>query len=49
MKSYHSLICGMSYDPAKVGKFNGAYNLACEMFKGTYRDELLTKAGALAA
>jgi hypothetical protein len=43
MKSYYALINGMDYDPAKVGKSNGAYNLAYEMFKGAYRDELLEK------
>ncbi len=49
MKSYYSMISGMSYDPAKVGKSNGAYNLAYEMFKGSYRDELLAKVGYAAA
>lgn len=48
MKSYYSLISGMGYDPAKVGKSNGAYNLAYEMFRGAYRDELLVKAGVAA-
>jgi hypothetical protein len=48
MKSYYSMISGMGYDPAKVGKSNGAYNLAYEMFKGAYRDELLAKAGIAA-
>lgn len=49
MKSYYSLISSMGYDFAKVGKSNGAYNLAFEMFKGAYRDELLAKAGVRAA
>ena len=49
MKSYYSMISGMGYDPAKVGKSNGAYNLAYEMFKGAYRDELLAKVGVIAA
>lgn len=46
MKSYYALIQGMDYDPAKVGKSNGAYNLAFEMFKGAYRDQLLEKLAA---
>jgi hypothetical protein len=45
MKSYYSLVSGNGYDPAKVGKSNGAYNLAYEMFKGAYRDELFARAG----
>lgn len=42
MKSFYSMIQGLSFDPAKVGKQNGAYNLAKQMFEAaTFKDEFL--------
>ena len=45
MKSYISLIQGMNYDPAKVGKNKGAYNLAVDLFSAAYKSEFLKEAG----
>lgn len=49
MKAYQSLISGQTYDPAKVGKANGSYALAYEMFKSAYRDEVWAKQAATQA
>ena len=45
MKSYYSMISGQNYDPAKVGKTNGAYNLAYSVFRAAFKDELLRQHG----
>ncbi|QQE88563.1 hypothetical protein [Azotobacter chroococcum] len=41
MKSFYSMIQGQNFDPAKVGKAGGAYNLARDMFAAAYKDEIL--------
>lgn len=45
MKSYYSLISGMNYDPAKVGKSGGAYHLASDLFAAAYKDDVLKAHG----
>jgi hypothetical protein len=45
MKSFYAMITGVQFDPAKVGKSPGAYNLACDLFAAAYKDEILKKHG----
>ncbi len=45
MKSFYAMITGLNFDPAKVGKSSGAYNLAFDLFAAAYKDELLKKHG----
>lgn len=45
MKSFYSMIQGQNFDPAKVGKAGGAYNLARDMFAAAYKDEILKQHG----
>lgn len=45
MKSFYAMIAGVGFDPAKVGKSGGAYNLACDLVAAAYKDELLRKHG----
>jgi hypothetical protein len=41
MKSFYSMIQGQNYDPGKVGKAGGAYNLARDMFAAVaFKDEM---------
>lgn len=41
MKSFYAMITGVQFDPAKVGKSAGAYNLAKDLYSAAYKDELL--------
>ena len=43
MKTFNSMISGQNFDPAKVGKANGAYNVAFNEFTSAYKDELFQK------
>ncbi|MEH3123028.1 MAG: hypothetical protein PGN16_13805 [Sphingomonas phyllosphaerae] len=45
MKSFYAMIAGVNFDPAKVGKSGGAYNLACDLVAAAYKDELLRQHG----
>ncbi len=45
MKSFYAMIVGVGFDPAKVGKSGGAYNLACDLYSAAYKDVLLRKHG----
>lgn len=45
MKSFYAMITGVAFDPAKVGKSGGAYNLACDLFAAAYKDDLLKQHG----
>lgn len=45
MRSFYSMISGQQYDPAKVGKEKGCYNLAYDLFLSAYKNELLEKHG----
>ncbi|WP_139559686.1 AIPR family protein [Methylotetracoccus oryzae] len=45
MKSFYSMIQGQNFDPARVGKAGGAYNLARDMFAAAYKDEILKQHG----
>lgn len=45
MKSFYAMIAGVQFDPAKVGKSGGAYNLACDLIAAAYKDDLLRKHG----
>ena len=45
MKSFYSMIQGQNFDPGKVGKAGGAYNLARDMFAAAYKDEILKAHG----
>jgi|GEM_PF-7122596 len=47
MKSFYSMITGVQFDPAKVGKSGGAYNLASDLFSALYKDELLREHGII--
>lgn len=41
MKSFYAMIQGQNFDPAKVGKAGGAYNLARDLVSAAYKDDLL--------
>jgi len=45
MKSFYAMIVGVQFDPAKVGKSGGAYNLACDLFSAAFKDDLLKQHG----
>lgn len=45
MKSFYAMIAGVNFDPAKVGKSGGAYNLACDLVSAAFKDELLRMHG----
>lgn len=45
MKSFYAMITGMNFDPAKVGKSSGAYNLAFGLVAAAYKDEVLKAHG----
>lgn len=45
MKSFYAMINGVGYDPAKLGKSGGAYNLACDLFAAAFKDDLLKQHG----
>jgi hypothetical protein len=45
MKSFYSMITGQNFDPAKVGKAAGAYNLAVDLFASAFKDEILREHG----
>jgi len=45
MKTFNSMISGQNFDPAKVGKANGAYNVAVNELASAYKDVLLKSLG----
>jgi hypothetical protein len=45
MKAYYAMISGQDHDPAKVGKTNGAYTIACGEFSKIHKDEILKAHG----
>jgi len=45
MKSFIAIINGVSFDPAKVGKSPGAYNLGYDLFAAALKDEVLKQHG----
>ena len=45
MKSFIAMMSGQSYDPAKVGKAQGAYNLAADLVSASLKDEILKQHG----
>ncbi|MEX0299797.1 MAG: hypothetical protein AB3N28_12070 [Kordiimonas sp.] len=45
MKSYYSMMDGLGFDPAKVGKSGGTYNLAYDLFQAGYRNDILKEHG----
>lgn len=45
MKSFYAMITGVQFDPAKVGKSGGAYNLAHDLYAACYKDDILKKHG----
>lgn len=45
MKSFYAMIAGVNFDPAKVGKSGGAYNLACDLVSAAFKDEILRQHG----
>lgn len=41
MKSFYAMITGQQFDPAKVGKSGGAYNLACDLYAAAHQGDVL--------
>jgi hypothetical protein len=41
MKSFYAMITGQQFDPAKVGKSAGAYNLACDLYAAAHQGDVL--------
>jgi hypothetical protein len=45
IRSFNAMISGQGYDPAKVGKAQGSYNLAAELVAAAFKDEILKQHG----